>query len=568
MTFAGLPLGAIAGAFAAAGAAIVALHLVRVRRRRVEVPFAALYLRALGERARGLAGYRFRRLLSLLLALAALACLALAAGDPRPAMRARTIAFLVDASGSMQALDERGAGGAPVTRFERAQAEAKALVGSLGPLDRALVIQLDGRPRPLGGLTADGAELVAQLDAMRPGEDAADLDAGLRLAADVLRDRPDPSIVLIGDGAWPEAELDASPPSLDPAHIATYFLPVGTTGEDLAISAFAVRRYPSRAADCEVFVEIASRRPAVEEVELQIRADGALVDVERVTVPAMGRVRRVLADRPGRGSRFEARIVRPDGRALDVYPLDDRAEATLAPRRRARVLLVGEGNLFVEGALLAGQDVALEKVRPAAWDEATAAGFDVIVLDGFTPSRPPSAPALYLDPRGAGSPFAVRGALRDPVITETARHPITRFVSLADVNVGAASRFAVAPGDAVLASVLSAPIFVARDARPRVAALGFDVRRSDLPLRVGFPVLLANAIEWLAGGQGTDGVGQGARVDERIEPVRTLKLAGRAVPPPDALRRPAVREAWRGLLIAAIVLLLVEWWAFHRRVTA
>ena len=28
------------------------------------------------------------------------------------------------------------------------------------------------------------------------------------------------------------------------------------------------------------------------------------------------------------------------------------------------------------------------------------------------------------------------------------------------------------------------------------------------------------------------------------------------------------REPWRALLLAALALLIVEWWAFHRRVTA
>src|SRR5262249_53757734 len=80
VTFAALPVDLLLGAFAAAGGAIVALHLVRTRRRRVEVAFAPLFRRVLEERARGLRGYRVRRLLSLLLTLAALACIVAAAG--------------------------------------------------------------------------------------------------------------------------------------------------------------------------------------------------------------------------------------------------------------------------------------------------------------------------------------------------------------------------------------------------------------------------------------------------------------------------------------------------------
>ncbi len=48
----------------------------------------------------------------------------------------------------------------------------------------------------------------------------------------------------------------------------------------------------------------------------------------------------------------------------------------------------------------------------------------------------PKANALYLDPRGPGSPVAVGEALKQPGFDKVDRkHPAVRFLALDDVNV-------------------------------------------------------------------------------------------------------------------------------------
>jgi hypothetical protein len=80
------------------------------------------------------------------------------------------------------------------------------------------------------------------------------------------------------------------------------------------------------------------------------------------------------------------------------------------------------------------------------------------------------------------------------------------------MNIAQARRLAVAPDDDVVVAALDAPLVVARS-RPglRVVALSFDPRRSDLPLRPAFPLLLGNAFDWLALGQ-SDGAQRASHV--------------------------------------------------------
>jgi hypothetical protein len=537
--FAGASTSLLLGMFAAGAAALTALYLLKTERRRLVVPYVRLWMRVLGERRTEALWRRLKRWVSLLVQLVILGLLIAALGEPEPARNAegRTIAFVIDASASMQATDVPPLG----SRLDRARQAARELAAGLGPADRATVIRLDGQPLALGGLTGDERDLGQRIDGIAATDGPADLEGALRLAADVLRGHPHPVVVLIGDGAWPRDVLDrvrlnpsAPPPAgatvtaaaaprldaIDLAGIDLRYLPVGTSGDNLGIIGFSVRRYRQNRASFEVLVEVQSFAAEPARTRLEILQDGEVIDVEPLELKGGERVQRVLPDLAGittgasAGTRLEARLSPvvtaqgPSGASdasapgrRDFLPLDDRAYAVLAPRTQERVLLVSSGNLFLEAALLLNENAAIDKVAPTAYVPEQAARYDVVIFDGVTPPEPPATAALYLDPQGPASPFRIVRDEPAVLVTEVAeRHPVMRWVTLRDLNVKRSSVFALAPGDVALVSSLRAPILVARErgaGRPRQLALGFDVRHSDLPLRVAFPVLLVNALDWL-----------------------------------------------------------------------
>ena len=149
-----------------------------------------------------------------------------------------------------------------------------------------------------------------------------------------------------------------------------------------------------------------------------------------------------------------------------------------------------------------------------------------------------------------------------------------RQLDLSDVNVSEAHRLALAPDDVALAGSFGVPLVVARE-RPglRIAALGFDPRRSDLPMRPAFPLLIANTLDWAThGGEivAPEAIEPDTARDAResdTTPAPTLTLGGRTLAPPDPpLRHPRVRLEVMALLLAA-ALLLFEWGSYHRRWT-
>jgi len=75
-----------------------------------------------------------------------------------------------------------------------------------------------------------------------------------------------------------------------------------------------------------------------------------------------------------------------------------------------------------------------------------------------------------------------------------------RWVTLKDVNISSSVRFNRAPGLQVLAASFHNAVIVARtEQNVKSVAFGFDVTRSDLPLRIAFPILIINSLDWFSG---------------------------------------------------------------------
>jgi hypothetical protein len=241
---------------------------------------------------------------------------------------------------------------------------------------------------------------------------------------------------------------------------------------------------------------------------------------------------------------------------------------------------VGGADLYLDGALLSlGDTVTVERLGGGDVERALerADSYDLVIFDGVTPAAPPRAGRLlYFDPRGAGSPLTVRGRLHDPVL-DPARvrrdHPLLRHVDLADVNIAEAGRLAAGAGDAVLAASFGGPLIVARE-RPglRLAVLAFDPRRSDLPLRPAYPLLIANTLAWATrdAPRPAGPLAEATRDPRESDtaPVATLQIGGRALPPVE-LAPPRRRFGLAvGAAAIALALLLLEWVSYHRRWTA
>ncbi|MEM9194595.1 MAG: VWA domain-containing protein [Myxococcota bacterium] len=493
MELTGLSLAQTLGVLAAAGAAVLVLYLLKLRRRQVSVPFVKLWEQVLAEKQTTRLFSQLKRILSLLVALSIVAAIAFALGDPRYAgatATGRTLVVLLDASASMTATD-----GSP-DRLADARAAATRIIDLTGPADRMLVAQMDASTTPLTPLTDDPRILREGLEEVRATDVAANLDRGLLFSLDVLRAESEPEVVVISDG-----NVEASPAvaeRLSAAGVKVSFVPIGEGERNVAITAFSVRRYPLDKSQSEVLVELWNPSEADETVELTLFGDEEPVDVQRVTVRAGERLRRFFRNVSGADQTLRAALSLGEG-VNDQLPADDQAYARLPERRRARVLAVSEGNLYLSAALLLDEYLDVTEVQPA--DYPVEGDFDVVIFDGIVPSVPPETQALYLYPNvqeGETGPLEVLGDIDGPYFeTIDRRHPLTRWTALSDTNIATALAVRLEQGDRAIARDSSGPLLVTGSRNGhRFVAFTFDVRRSDLPLRVAWPLLLLNTVNW------------------------------------------------------------------------
>jgi hypothetical protein len=411
------------------------------------------------------------------------------------------------------------------------------------------------------------------------------------------------------------------------------YVRVGRQSKNVGITEFSVRRYPLDRARYEVMLELTNTGPDVEDIELQLLGDGALVDLTKLRLQPGERLPRFYPQLSGASRTLEAKIARVDG-TRDDLPADDHAYALLPERRRAKVLVVTPGNTYLEAALLLDEYLDVTDVAPQAYAQAIAkGGWDAVLFDGVTPAELPKANALYLDPRGPGGPVKVEGELKTPGFDKVDRkHPAVRFLALDDVNVAEGHKLVPQSGDKVLGAADggASPILVAGTRGGfKFVALGFDVRQSDLPLRIAWPLFVLDCVNWFSdedaeylsayrtgevwripvGGTATQAVVKtpgGSSQEVAVHEGRAvflgehagfyeLSVAGdapvafaanlldaeeSAIAPQDRLvvdGRDAGqltgfhfgvrREIWVYLLLAAALLTALEWATYHRRVT-
>ncbi len=722
MTFlAPIPIATVLTVAGVLAALAVVAYILKMRRRRFEVPFSALWQRVLQERESSSLFKHLRRLLSLLLQLLILALLIVAVLDPQlgsPDRDAHNVVIILDASASMKALDGRvydAAGEAEPsidgtagdrgdtrvvigsedarTRMDVAREQARQFLSTMGGGDRAMIIRMDGQSTPLGRFDDDKAALARLVDRVRASDTPADLERALNLAADALRDRQNPVIVLIGDGAYPSAVTQrvrwhtstATPAaanaaatageasesddlgSIDLANIDVRYIPIGQTGENVGIVAFNARRYITDKTSYAAFIEVENfgQEPAAR--KLVVYSGDSAVDVKTIALAPGQRMRQLY---PGLGggqdNRMRAELQPVDAQdanaantnaagvdnadpdrvpAADVFTLDDRAYALLPARKKQKVLLVTADNLYLEGAMLVYDSIQVDKLTAEEYDRAAVAGelggYDAVVFDGHTPESlpPPGIHLMYFDPQGPHSPIAIRRRVSAPRVTETAEaHPVMRWVVMSDVNFDASSVFAVsrARGEVALAQYVRDPIIAAKRTQERkIAVFGFNLAGTDLTLRVAFPLLLLNTLDWFAGDDADllttyttgkrlsvplDGVANVSQVDvitpaqqrllapvsegrasfyahsigryrlvarsgteavaeidvvanlanpaeSAIAPAAELALGGQVLPAPEEFSLTRRQSLWVYLVLAALLLLCLEWFSYHRRIT-
>ena len=464
---------------------VIVLYMLRLRRREVPVSSTLLWQRLMQDREANAPWQRLRRTLLLSLQLLILAALVVALARPFitvPAVASGSVALLVDASASMNAADMPGG----ITRFDAARDQARALLSDLAGGEAMTVIAAGPTPQVLTPPTTDHAALREAINRARPTSAAADWEAALALAGASVAGREQPTIVVISDGGLPD--------DLPPLPAEVRYLRVGRQAHNLAISALAVRPLEDRP---QLFAAVTNYGPQDAAVILSLTVDGALFSADRLEVPAGQTITLTTADLPPEVRIIRAELTTPvEGGLPDYLPLDDSAYAVYRPPVGGRVLLVTEGNLFLRQVLAAMPGIEAFRARPGEMPQGT---FELVIFDGWLPADLPDSNLLIINPPQTSDLFILGEPFTETRFVRQADDPILSFVDFQNVAVREAVRVETPGWARVLVEAEGGPLLLTGTVGGRrVAILTFDLHASDLPLRVEFPILIANLFEWFA----------------------------------------------------------------------
>lgn len=563
---------------------IVAFFLLRTQIRRRPVATLLFWEQVFQQKRPRALGTQLRHGGSLLLQLAFLGLLILALLDPLGAgqkNRTRQIVLVLDPSASMQAVDADG------LRWDAALRAAQQEVTAMRAGDEIALLTAGSPAQVIVGMTEFGPSVREALRLLQPTDGSASIVPAINTARQLATDAERREIVLISDGCLADQTLKRIQAAPD-VRLRRIGQPVANVG----ITRFQARRSLADPIGYAVLVEIVNHADAAQphECRLTLERDEQLVDVIPLRLQPGQRWRKTLEYADANGGVLTASLDVDDALAVD-----NRAAALLPSRPPLPVNLVGESpNLFLSGGLSAIPRVQLTPSQQAITPR-PAGG--IAVFHRLVPAELPDGPLLFIDPQQDAPFWKLGRPVEQPVVAQQhAQSPLLAHVRLTNVTLPGARRLNMIADSTPLltttdGSVVMAALLDTSDplATRRVVVLSAQLDDGDLPLRVAFPVMMTNVVNWLAnessslqpapaGGAGPStaaglggeaGLGSKSEVDNLAaadeSDLRPPLAAATAQAGGTAAREPTEQSMWFTLCLLALGLIVGEWVLYQRR---
>lgn len=525
---------------------LILLYLLKRRRHEVVVPSVMLWKQVLEDLRANRPFQKLRSQLLLYLQILIVVLIAAILSGPRlveSSQESRRWVLVMDVSASMQATDEKP------SRFEAAREKLRREIDRAAPADKILLIALGAEASVLQSFTASHSAVRTRLDSLQPEDTAGNWMQLGRVLEPLLRETPLPRVAIASDFSGLPDELKQKI-AFDP-------LQVGKSGDNVGITRAVAESLPESTEVQQLFYQIHNYAHDPRSIDVQLLADDQLIDAFSIEIGPDGAVDRTASLKITTPVEIKIRIDPSDALALDNEFI-----LKLEPSLKMQVQAEYE-NVFLRKALAALLSVQMSKT-----------GSIRIAKVGNTDQAEPGI--YFVEPPDT--------APAGRIVEWNSTHPVLRFV---DSGLWSLAKYSilVVPADAVvLMETARGPVAYARETEHgRIIVLGFTLEDSNLYELAGFPVMMQNALQWiqqdlqkpLSSLTGPSTPKEGAYnsgnrkgfsnfADSResaIAPGKTTAFARSG-----AQKIAQTRDLSRWFLLLAIGIVIVEWWAFHRRI--
>lgn len=522
---------------------IVLLYILKRRRIEVKVPSLLLWKQALEDMRAQTPFQKLRSNLLLFLQILIVVLITAILSQPhllQTAQESRRWVLVLDGSASMRSTDVKP------DRFHVAQSRLVDAMQSAEPSDEILLAYVASEAGVLHSFTTNHDAVRAQLNRLVPEDTDGNWNQLAQLLQPLLRESPLPKIVIASDFAGMPDSFRAIPFEA---------LKVGSSGNNVGITRATAEPLPEDPSRQILFYQLTNFGQNPVAVDVALNVDDALADAFETTLAPSQKLDR----------NAELTVTSPMTVAIDIKPQDalelDNHFRLILPPENSTKIDCSIKNIFLQKALEALPAVVIDASAKIKIKEEPSDG---------------ASPGIFFRPSDPASPAG-------KIVQWDASHPALRFV---DAGLWRLAHCALLqpPADArtLMETALGPACFAIDRNGMRQIHFGFALEDSNLFQLAGFPVFLQNSIEWIQKGssaalpyltsaqiKSTGPFEQNGKKGYAnfVDAQESNILPGN--PPQQSasgtqtiIRRKDISQ-W--FLILAAVIVILEWWAFHRR---
>jgi hypothetical protein len=527
---------------------LILLYILKRRRRELIVPSTLLWKQALEDMRAETPFQKLRSSLLLMLQLLILVLITAILSGPQfvtAASLSRRWILVMDCSASMKTKDVRP------SRFVSAKEQLIQRLNDIPASDVVMVLSFSSETSIVQQFTDNFDQARERLDSLTAEDLSSDWRQLIRVLEPLVKENPPPRVMIASDFANVPSDFNST----------VYFDPIlaGESGNNVGITRVACKPVPGTENKQSLLYQIKNFSKQNVVTNISLLADESVIDAFEIQLnpnEAIERTAEITVTQPSK--------VRIEIKPNDIFTLDDDFVLIVEPAPRTSINLTYD-NPYLRKAL---------EVLPSVRIQSDG----VLQISKVSNIETAKTEGIYFLDSSEGSTA--------PAVYWREGHPILQFVDARAWKVRNAKTIPVPPGGVSLVEVPSGTIaYAIENQGVRKIILTFPLEESNLPSLAGFPVFLQNSIQWiqeskqktlpqLTGGsfrtEGSfnfderEGYVNFANVEESaILPGRPISKSGSSQ---TLVKRKTDIAAW--FLVLATGFVVVEWWAFHRRVDA
>jgi hypothetical protein len=469
---------------------LIFIHSLRPKPRQIEVTNLFLWRAALEEKG-GLRFQVFITNLHLLLQILAVLFAALALAEPvwkyTHVIKGNVI-LVIDTSASMKTRTTSG------IRFDQAREKAFKIISDLPKGSQMLIIESNIKPVLKSNFSNNKSHLKKVIENAQPSDAGGRIEKAIILGLKFVDPDNNDLIFVITDGAATDIK------KIETRHKNVIPILVSGGSRNIGIAKFNFRQSPGSEDQYEMMIEVQNFTSHPVIFPMRILFDKKTFVERKIGLDKMELKRFIFPFSGPLADIAEASI-----EVKDDFTVDNKAYCVLGTYKDVWILLVTKGNYFLEKLLDIYPNFrvnSMNKIMPSSWIDQTLRN-DIIILDGLSPPSMENGNFLLINSFSPSIPIFRKGYMKQPEILDWDRSdPLLSNLDLSDLIIESASIVAT---DIALKPLIesrqSGLMYSYQEKGLRAVFLGFDVTKSDLPMKIAFPVLMSNIFQWLKPGK-------------------------------------------------------------------